>query len=305
MTKPIKSVLIIFNPNAGRRLGEKYAERIRVQLNKKGITDIEVFRSHSLEVLAAFFANYKKEKKNFDACVIIGGDGTLGPITHAMVSNGVELPICAFGRGTANDVPTYYKTQTSVSKFVNILLEGKTVKHDLVLANGQVAINIACGGAFTNGVTKYSKKAKKVFGKLAYYVGALRRAFTIPVQRVLFNVDGKEIDAECFMFTIGITNKAAGFQGISGRAIPNDGLLDLAIIKKTGFFGKICLGLGLLFKRVYKSKNVIYIQAKHIRVIPQEPITKTFTLSDMDGTAGPAYPLDVAVYSKQIDIIIK
>ncbi|MCL2621516.1 MAG: hypothetical protein FWD32_00585, partial [Firmicutes bacterium] len=259
-----KKFLIIYNPNAGRLNGAALSHKIANCLEENGVPaeNIEIFNSHSVEVLDEYFKEYATNNKSFTAAAVIGGDGTIGPVANALIVNNIDLPICCFGRGTANDFSAYYKTQVSVKKFVNILLNGKQALHDLINVNGQIAVSHTSGGAFTNGVKTYNRSSKRLFGKFAYYIEACLEAPFLKTQSVTFMADGAVFTERCFMFTITTTNHVAGIKGIAKHSVTDDGILDLVIIKKCGFFSKLRIGIDMIFGTVYKNKNVKYIRAK-------------------------------------------
>ena len=115
-----KDVLIVYNPRAGSCQGGKHAAKIEAVLHRNNIKTT-TFKSNSITASHDYFAEIKKNKTHYDCVVIIGGDGTLGPTVDGMVRAGLDIPIYAYGRGTANDVATYYETMTdSMKKFEKI-----------------------------------------------------------------------------------------------------------------------------------------------------------------------------------------
>lgn len=298
-----RKILIIYNPRAGKGKGFKYAESLKKHLEQLGINVAEMFCSASLDAMRDFHKDIAGNKHNYSLVVLIGGDGTIGPHVDAMIKNGTHVPIYPLGRGTANDFSSYLKTNVSVKKAARIIADGQVTEADTLKINmpnnvNQVnhAISDAAGGAFTNGVTHY--KGKKIFGKFAYVIQAGWQALWMKSQKVRFTIDGKSFETNAFLFYILNGKNVGGIRGAGALAKINDGILDFVCIKKCRLWGKLCVGLSALFKRIHKSKRVIYRQGKNFHVeIIGEPI-HNFSKTDTDGNVGGDYPMTVMVGPK-------
>lgn len=298
-----KKILIIYNPRAGKGKGAKYAVGLEKQLGRLGILVAEMFCSGSFEAMREFHKSIAGNKNDYSLVVLIGGDGTIGPHVDAMIKNGTSVPIYPLGRGTANDFSSYLKTNVSVKKAAKIIAEGRLVQADTLkidmpnntnLVNH--AISDAAGGAFTNGVTNY--KGKKIFGKLAYVFQAGWQALWMKAQKVKFTVDGESFEVNVFLFYILNTKNVGGIKGAGALAEINDEILDFVCIKKCRLWGKLCVGISALLKRIHKSKRVIYKQGKNFEVeVIGKPI-HNFTKTDTDGNIGGDYPMTVEVGQK-------
>ena len=302
-----KNILIIYNPNAGKGKAQKFAKGLVMALGGKS----ELFCSPSLDVMRDFYKNNANNPKKYTLFIIIGGDGTIGPHVDSMIKNNIHVPIYAFGKGTANDFASYFHTNKSIKKAVKIIANGKLLKIDTIkvdMPNNKLDVHYAvsdtAGGAFTNGVTKYNKGAKRMFGKLAYKTTAVWKALWLKSQIVKFTIDGGETGEETFqskifLFYILNTKNVGGMKNAGSLAKPNDEMLDLVCIKKCHLWGKLCIGTSLLFNRLHKCKHVIYRQAKsfNVEIIGKNPI-HNFTKTDTDGNVGGDYPLCVTIGPK-------
>ena len=306
-------LLIVYNPNAGRGKALRHALKFQKACEQKEIT-VTKFPASSLEIMSDFWKENAGNPQKFDAAAFIGGDGTLGPNVDAMIKNDIlDLPIYAYGRGTANDFASYFKTNCSPKKAALAISRGKTIEINTLKVNGNdFAVNVACGGAFTNGVTKYNKKSKRWLGKFAYILHAFFMAFTLKSQPIRYTVvtdgDGnsEQFEADTLLFYILNTKNVGGMKNAGSLANPSDDLLDLVVLKKCSLFGKISLKLNQSFNRMHRCKHVKYIQGKSFRVehVPEHEITHNFTLTDIDGNAAGPYPLEVSL-GPQIKIITR
>ena len=297
-------VLIVYNPNAGKRKGPQHAaelEQALVNTAKQFQTDIKVsqFASKSLREMRDFWKT--KTSDDFDTVVVIGGDGTVGPIVNELIKNKLDIPLYCYGHGTANDFATFVGTNCRPEDAAQHILQGQTVPADTIHINGHTyAINVACGGAFTNGVTQYNKKSKRIFGKFAYIMQAFFQSFTIKGQKMRFIVDGESFTANVFVFYIVNTGNVGGMRNAAPLAQLSDGKLDLVCIKRCNIFGKISLKLHQSRGTMHKCKHVKYIQGTTFRVeyLPGSTVVQTFRLTDIDGCPAYPYPMDVTVGPK-------
>jgi len=306
------NLLIVYNPNAGKGKAPRHALKLEKACIKRGITVMK-FSASSLEIMNNFWHENAGNPKNFDAVVLIGGDGTVGPNIDSMIKNDFFVPIYSYGRGTANDFASFFKTNCSPRKAALAISRAKTIETNTLKVNDKdFAINVACGGAFTNGVTKYNEKSKRLLGKNAYILHAFFSAFTLKAQPMKYTVvtsgegDSEVFEADTFLFYIINTKNVGGMKNCAPLADPSDDLLDLVVLKKCGLFGKISLKLNQSFKRLHRCKHVKYIQGKSFRVeyVPGNEITRNFTATDLDGTAAGLYPLEVALGPK-VKVIVK
>ncbi|MCL2587020.1 MAG: hypothetical protein FWE31_02145 [Firmicutes bacterium] len=299
-----QNILIIYNPNSGKGRGERFANRLQRALTKRKYTVGEVFRSDSTERVYEFCEASTGNPKEFSMAIIIGGDGTLSPWVDAMIKNNFRVPVYAFGRGTANDFSAFLRTCRSIRKVCKIIKKGQVVEMDtLHINNESFGMNVACGGAFTNGVTAYSKRGKLVFGKLAYMYKAMGAAIRMRAQDVRFTVDGREIQASVYLFLILNSPNAGSIRRISRTARPWSGEFELVAIKRCGFWGKMGLALYGLFGWLSKNKHVVCRTGKEFTVeVVGEP-NRNFTKTDIDGNKGGDYPLHVRVSDEKIPFV--
>jgi len=294
-----ENILIIYNPNSGRGRAERLANRLKAKLGG------EAFCSNSIEVVYEFCKQNSQNPKGYTLAIIIGGDGTLSPWVDAMIRHNFRVPIYAFGRGTANDFSAFLRTARSIRKTCKAIRRAKIQQVDTLLINDtQFCINVACGGAFTNGVTSYSKKGKRRFGKLAYMFKAMCQAFKLRAQQVRFTVDDQEIIADTFLFLVLNSPNAGSIRKISRVTKPWDGKLELVVIKRCGFFGKVSLLISGMFKRLWANSNVIVASGTKFSIEIMGEANKNFTLTDIDGNKGGPYPMSVKLGDEKIPFVV-
>jgi len=291
-------VLTLYNTKAGRHDGHLHASWLKKAIKRKSPeSQVTLYASESIDAMLNFF---KGIEPGFDCIAIIGGDGTVGPTIDAMIKSDLDLPIYCYGRGTANDFASFLGTNRSPKKAARIILRNQPSQVDTILVNGTTyACNVACGGAFTNGVTRYNKKAKRLLGKLAYIIQAAFIALKLESQTLRFTVDDNTFDADVYIFYILNSKNVGGLKGACPVSSISDGNLDLVCIKKCGFFARISIALSQLSGTLDLNSNVVHMQGKSFRVEHiDDNIKPNFTHTDIDGNGADPYPLEVTVGTK-------
>ena len=318
-------ILIVYNPEAGRGCGIKHAEKLATAIRRLSKeAEVKMFSATSLKIMREFWHRNSENPHGFKIVALIGGDGTIGPNVDAMIKNKVKIPVFAYGRGTANDFASFFKTKMTAGRAARTILARKTIEIDTIQIENSneettYAVNVAGGGAFTNGVTTYKEKNKRLLGKYAYLLTSTMKILTLKSQLVCFTVSGVNgpgriktpasgedeiaFEARVFLFYILNTRNAGSLKNAANLADASDGYLDLVIVKRCGFFGKIGILYAKSLKRLHCCKHIAYIQGRRFRVDPVGGAIHDFTRTDLDGNPGTPYPLEVTVGPK-IEIVI-
>lgn len=302
------NILIMCNPYSGKGTSVKFAHELEKRIAKRSEHTTEIFLSQSIESLHEYFAKIKKEDEHrFDAAIFLGGDGTFGIAVDAMIKAGLDFPVAIFPLGTVNDFAKQLKMKKNVKRCVDVILSGKIRECDVANVNGDYVVNVACGGYFTHGANTYSRTAKKMFGKMAYYGKAVFNLFNMQGQRIRFVIDNNEvIEDEVVMYLILNSPSAGGFKKIGAEAKIDDGYFDLCAIKKARLGLLLRTAIKILGGRHIPDKYIIYRKGKHFRVeLVEDKINPKFVKSDTDGNVGPELPLDIRVEEKKLKVYYK
>ena len=305
MNELAENILITFNPFSGKRKGAKIAARLEKELAKRGANIGSVLGTDCIESVYGFCKENAGNPANYSMVVIIGGDGTLSHWVDAMIKHGFSLPVYPFGCGTANDFAAYFKTNRSVRKAAKIITTGaKTYVVDTLKINGKdYAIYVAAGGAFTNGVTRYSPWSKRIFGKAAYVFRGILEAFRMKLQSMTFNIDGQEFDLDVYFFLVMNISRVGTMKRIAPLSVPTDGYLNFIAVKKCNVFSMFWMLFMILFGRTHKSKYFLHTTLKSITATVNGEPSKNFALTDIDGNAGSAFPLKVEVQEQKLTVV--
>lgn len=295
------------NPHSGRGTSLNFAQRLKKRIEKKTEHTSEIFLSQTIDSLNEYFQKLAKEEPNrFDAAIFLGGDGTFGIAVDSMLKAGLDFPVAIFPLGTVNDFAKQIGMKKNVKKCVDVIVGGKIRECDVATCCGNYVVNVACGGYFTHGANTYSRMAKKMFGKMAYYGKAVLNIFNMHAQRLKFTVDGEEIEEDVIMYLIMNSSSAGGFNKIGASAKIDDGKFDLCVIKKAHLGRLLRTGIKILGGKHIPDKCITYRQGKHFKVeLVGDDVNPNFVHSDTDGNVGPALPLEIEVIDKKLKLFYR
>ena len=247
--------IILVNPIAGRKKGEKYGIRIQILLKKNNITStIHVSKtSKHLTELAKQFS--LQTKCRFYS---VGGDGTLNEIMQGIIGTDSEIVVTACGTG--NDFVKSISKYKSMRKIISNSINASSTPIDIIkLNNNKYCINILSAG-FDAMVGKNIDKFRwlpVVSGTIKYNLSILYTLFQN--KNFKFKVRLNDNIVKQNFTLVAISNGKFYGGGIcpSPEAEVNDGLLDICMINSTSFLTKL-----LLLPKYKSSKHTNLKQVK-------------------------------------------
>jgi YegS/Rv2252/BmrU family lipid kinase len=267
--------LVIVNPNAGNGKGRKDWERISSGLRKYELIWSELFterKGHAITLSReAITEGYRK-------ILCIGGDGTLNEVVNGAFNQEIcpvkDVTLGLIPVGTGNDWGRMFGIPLNYEGAIRIIKEGKTMLHDIGRVNyyngteksERYFINIA-GLGFESVVVKRTnvQKDKGKGGKAIYFYNLLMSLLSYKNTKAEIVIDGNETAADIFSLNVGNGRYCGGGMRQTPFAVPDDGILDVTVIKGMGKI-EIILNLKILYDGTilnhpkvegHKCKNVI------------------------------------------------
>ncbi|AXI08207.1 diacylglycerol kinase [Oceanobacillus zhaokaii] len=292
----MKKARIIYNPTSGREAIKKELPTI---LEKLEIAGYEA-SAHSTvgEGDAASAAKIAVERE-YDLVIAAGGDGTINEVIHGMAEQDYRPKLGIIPVGTTNDFARALHIPRDIMKAVDIILEGNSMLLDVGKVNDQHFINIAGGGRLTELSYDVPIKLKTMLGQLAYYVKGIEMLPSLKPARARIEYDGNVIDEDIMLFLVSNSNSVGGFEKLAPGAKLNDGYFDLLILRETNLAEFIRIATLALRGAHLDNKNLIYAQAKHIKVIPEEKMQL-----NIDGEYGGLLPGEFINLQQHIEFIV-
>jgi diacylglycerol kinase (ATP) len=204
-------------------------------------------------------ATGKLIKDNFDnykVFIAAGGDGTVHTVASELVGSNKILGVLPLGSG--NGFAKEFGFKMNVRSLLTDIKKAESMDIDVIEINDKLCLNVA--GIGLDSFVAHSFNELKLRGFLPYVWLTFKTFLLLRPFHAKIKVDGEEIISEkLFVLTIANTRQFGNNAFIAPLAKPNDGMIDLVLIKP---FPKI---LGTLFivrlftKRINKSKYVRHI----------------------------------------------
>ncbi|MFA5818849.1 MAG: YegS/Rv2252/BmrU family lipid kinase [Bacteroidales bacterium] len=250
VTEKIHKALFILNPNSGvfpvNYIVSKDMDRRKSKLS--------FVKSLVKEDTASLI------KQNFDKYAVFvaaGGDGTVHTVASELVGSEKILGVLPLGSG--NGFAREFGFNMNIRSLLSNIEKGESMDIDVIEINETLCLNVA--GIGLDSFVAHSFDNLKLRGFLPYVWLTLKTFLRLRPFHVTIRCDGEEIFSEkLFVLTIANTRQFGNNAFIAPDARPNDGIIDIVLIKP---FPKI---LGPLFiirlftKKINKSKYVRHIK---------------------------------------------
>ncbi|NSW93343.1 MAG: diacylglycerol kinase family lipid kinase [Bacteroidales bacterium] len=300
--------LVIMNPNAGNGKGKKDRARIEGLFRNSGITFDFVTtekKGHAIEITR------EAVKNGFRDFVSVGGDGTLNEIINGVFSQQVcnpsEITAGMIPVGTGNDWGRMFGIPLVYEGAINVIRERKTMKHDVGVVDffegnekkRRYFLNIAGLGFEAMVVFKTNKKKEKgKSSKAIYLYNLLSSLISYHNVEVEITVDTHVSKARIFSVNVGNGRYCGGGMRQTPDALPDDGLLDITVIKEIGRF-EIIRNLKLLYDgTILSHPKIDGYRGKYLKITSDETL-----YVEADGESLGHTPLEFSVIPSAINIV--
>ena len=261
-----------------------------------------------------YFTMYEKDairfvketcsKESGDICfVACGGDGTINEVASGIVGHD-NAYLSVFPAGSGNDfVKCFAKGSFSDIKAI---LNGFVMPIDIMKANDRYCINVANFGFDTVVAQKVNDDRKKNGhgSKSSYAKGIVKALVTAMKNEAKVYADGELLnnDGEYLLCTIGNGQYVGGSFNCSPRAMLDDGMLEVCLVKcvsRAKFFSLIGNYTNGTHLDNEKSKEImVYRRVNNVKVVAPKGLTYTLDGEIMDTTE-----LNITVIPKAIKLI--
>lgn len=235
--------IVIINPNAGVHKGARDAPGICEIFAREGFDHECVYtegRGHAIQIAK------EKIEQGIRNIAVAGGDGTLNEVLNGIFAqkacDPLEISLGMVPVGTGNDWCRMFGIPFDYSSAVKILKQKKTFLQDVGLVSyykndvpvSRYFMNVA-GMGYDALVAKKTNllKERGHGGPLAYFYFIFTGLYQYKFMDAVIRVDEKTVfDGSLFSLNVGICKYNGGGMMQVPYAIPDDGLLDVTLIKK-------------------------------------------------------------------------
>lgn len=274
--------VIISKLSGGGKAGQAWA-RVSQLLKERGVAFSEAFteyQSHAIELTKeALRAGYRK-------ILTLGGDGAIHEILNGVMTQtevpSQEVTIAMIPVGSGNDWPRYHQIPLNdIDKAVDVIVADKEMVQDVVkvetINNGnpytRYMVNIG-GLGFDAQVCHLFEASKKKgrSGDAQYYKCLMQGFLWYKCPHFTVKVDGEPFyEGPAFSVALGNGRYCGGGMMETPKAVIDDGLLDLTVVKKI-WKDKFLFATKRLFDgTVLDMKEVLHTRARNTIEIEATP----------------------------------
>lgn len=248
-------VLYIINPISGigkQKIMEKMLEKYSAKNIDYTIKYTERAK-HAIEIT-------KQNAKNFDAIIIVGGDGSVNEVGQALINTNTAFGIIPTGSG--NGLARHLKIPLNIKDAILTINKFNTTTIDTASINDNYFINVAGIGFDALIAHKFAKYGKRGFSS---YIKITTKEFKkFSHQKIQFSIDEETFNKDIFLLSIANGSQFGNNAYIAPTALMNDGFLNITILKKFPLISAPKLAYKLFTKKIDKLKITNSYKAKQI-----------------------------------------
>ena len=253
-------IAVLTNPSAGKGRAA-HASEVAIERLRAAGADVRAYAGASAEETARLAALAVDEAPT--ALVVIGGDGTLSGILA--VATAAAVPIVFVAAGTGNDFSRALDLpRDDAGEAAMLALNGRPRVVDVgeVRSGGttRLFLTIAALG-FDAKVTDRTDRLRWPRGRMRYYLALLIELVRLSPMAFRLSIDGEpERDAPGTLIAVGNTASYGGGMPICVGAEPDDGMLDIVLVRTLGR-----LRLLSVFPKLLRGSHLTLPEVTHRR----------------------------------------
>lgn len=255
----MKNLLFIINPISGTgnksQIEKEIFKSIDLKKNKIEITYTK-YKFHASELTK------EAVDRDFDSVIVVGGDGTINEAGRGLIGTNTALGVIPAGSG--NGLAYNFNIPRNFISALELINHFKIKKIDTGLVNNIPFLCMAGLGFDAHIARLFADYGKRGFSS---YLRLSIREFAFFKNRI-FNIDFEDgkINKEAFLINICNISYYGNNAVIAPKAIPDDGLLDLCILKKFPPWALPGLVFHLFWHSIDKSEFYEGYQSKNLRI---------------------------------------
>lgn len=306
--------LVVVNPMASIGKGGKDWPVIKDLLTAAGVDFDFVLTEHpghAIELVRDHIT-----EKGYKKIVSVGGDGTNNEVINGIFTQErfptTEITMGTIPVGTGNDWRRTFGFPEDYQQLVEVIKNGKPFPHDIgkvvYYNNGDTRVRYFLNAAGTglnemvcNRTNKLKSEGKG--GAIRYMLNTAFCLFSFKCVRIKLEIDGQEVmEDEILSISIGNGRYNGGGMMMMPKAVPNDGLFDITVVKKVGML-KFAANISNIYDGTFvnKLKEVTLFRGKTIRITS---IPAHMLLLETEGETLTNSPFDFEILPQAINMII-
>ena len=290
----IKSILVIINPISGYSRSRELPLILHRRLTWEGFQ----IRVHLTTGPRDAYEYTRSQVRDFDLVLVAGGDGTVRDVVAAAAPQGV--PVTILPTGTENLFAKEMGIRPDLDRIVDTVRGGRVVTLDMGVVNGSPFLMLSGIGFDAQVLLHLNQFRRGNITHLTYFWPIWRTFWEYDFPAVTVEADGQKIldDTAALVFVSNIRRYAVNLR-ICDRARFDDGLLDVCIYKCRHQVPLLMHAWRTLFRRHLARGDVIYHQARSIRVTSRHALPY-----ETDGDPGGYLPAEYEILPSAVKVLL-
>lgn len=257
-------VRVILNPNAG---SADTADRLHEAVHTASDAELITCEAagHGSELAAEAI------EQEMDLVIAAGGDGTVNEVINGLAGHFDAVAFGIIPLGTGNDLARTLALPEDPVEAFETALHGIRRPLDLIRVTGAEKTTYAanvCGGGFTGTMDEVmTDELKKTWGPFAYLIGTAKALPDLTEYETFITWDDDEPERIAALNIVVANGRtAAGGRPAAPRANPEDGLLDVVVVKECSAADLAGLAAQALNGDYLDSEHILYRHARRLHV---------------------------------------
>ncbi|MBS7577446.1 MULTISPECIES: YegS/Rv2252/BmrU family lipid kinase [unclassified Enterococcus] len=286
---------IFFNINAGDGKAEQAANQLKEKLSEAGITGCFITGKSETESIARL----AEILDTLDALIAIGGDGTLSLAITALLKANKSIPFGIIPAGTVNNFAKRFQIPLEVEAAIAVIVAGCQQSVGIGKCdNGQAIVSSLALGNLADLSNEVRQKDKQRFGKIVYFIEALRRIGKNKSYRIEYQIDGQVRKELKTWFALLTTTSSIGGHIYSDPAPTK---LHLSVLNNISFSQIIPYIYFGLTGKLNHSKAITYLTMNELKLSSKDGAE---VIVRIDGDKGPALPIQITYLEAFLSLFV-
>ena len=306
--------LVVVNPMASVGKSGKDWPVIRQKLVDAGIDFDDIlteYPRHAIEIVRNAIV-----EKGYRKFISVGGDGTNNEVINGIFTQDVvptnDITMATIPIGTGNDWRRTFNIPLEYDDVIEIIKTGNVFVHDIgkltYYNDGDPKTRYFLNAAGTGldemvcSSTNLMKRQGKG-GTIRYLISVVKCLFKYKITHVQVTMDDEMVfDDNILSLSVGNCRYNGGGMMMMPNAIPDDGLLDVTVIRKVSIF-KFAANVKNIYDGsfIHKIKEVQTFRGKKIRIVSIPPHS---LMVETEGENLNNSPFDFEILPKAIHVIV-
>ncbi|MDY3547087.1 YegS/Rv2252/BmrU family lipid kinase [Riemerella anatipestifer] len=244
----MQNLAFIINPFSAKGKYQSFLEKMEKEFPKA-----LYYISDSVKGTETFIEN---NFSKVDIFIAVGGDGTISSIAKKLI--GTDKILGIYPAGSGNGFAYEMNFTKDITSLINKIKNPKSREVDTFTVNGRLSINVS-GIGFDGAVTKAFENTNRGFAN--YIKTSIKTFFKYrPIQINFKEEELKKYNGKYLMFNIANTRQFGNHAYIAPKALANDGLLDLVLVKKFPIWYSPIFAMRMFRKQLKNDRFVTFLK---------------------------------------------